>query len=363
MKRTSINLFKLIIPVFVIALYIFTLYRTAVDSLESEPARKVVLPPISFEGSLPVDLSIENMHTEEYAQFQPLDEPHFIPSSRATWLKPEALILGVEQNNAAVAFPVFQMAYHHIANVIIGGAPFLVTYCVVCSSAVGFDPVVDGIRYTFEPFGLYRGMLVMRDRQVGELWTNYDGRVIIGDSKQIKVLPVIQMTWAEWQMLHPETQVLDWYSEFARDYREVIAGNSELDQIAPDPALIKDKRLSDQEMVLGISVQSGLRAYVLSDFGKDLTILNDTLGDAHVLVVIDNGIGYAAAFRSEYDDQTLEFSFDKDQIQDRSGTHWNLAGKAIDGPLMGSQLAFVQSFITEWYGWSSIHPDSSIYGH
>lgn len=362
MKRTNANLFKLVIPAIVIALYAFTLYRTAVDSLESEPARKVVLPPVSFDGSIPTDLTIENMHMEEYAQFLPLDDPQLIPASRATWLKPEAMILGVEQNNAAAAFPVFQMAYHHIANIVIGGTPYLVTYCVVCSSAVGFDPVVDGVRYTFEAFGLYHGMLVMRDRQSGELWTNYDGRVMTGDSRQMKVLPLIQMTWSEWQTLHPDTQVLDWYSEFARDYRNIISGNSDWNQIEPDPSLVQDKRLTDQEMVLGISLQGNWRAYVLSDFGKSITVLNDQLGGVPVLIVIDNTIGYAAAFHADYENQVLEFSLDGDQIQDRSGTHWNLAGKAVDGPLLGGHLVFVQSFITEWYGWSSIHPETSIYG-
>ncbi len=57
-----------------------------------------------------------------------LDDPAVIPASQATWLAPEELILGVAVGDEARAYPISQMAYHHIANDQIGGEPYLVTY-------------------------------------------------------------------------------------------------------------------------------------------------------------------------------------------------------------------------------------------
>ncbi len=60
--------------------------------------------------------------------FIALDNPAYIAPSEATWLSPDDVVLGVVRGEEAVAFPVKQMAYHHIANTTIAGEPYLVTY-------------------------------------------------------------------------------------------------------------------------------------------------------------------------------------------------------------------------------------------
>jgi hypothetical protein len=60
--------------------------------------------------------------------FESADQPDFVEAVAATWLTPQDVVLGVVQGGEAVAFPVDQMSYHHIANTTIGGLPYLVTY-------------------------------------------------------------------------------------------------------------------------------------------------------------------------------------------------------------------------------------------
>lgn len=57
-----------------------------------------------------------------------LDNPAVVSAAQATWLSADELVLGVAWNGEARAYPISQMAYHHIANDVIGGKPFLVTY-------------------------------------------------------------------------------------------------------------------------------------------------------------------------------------------------------------------------------------------
>ena len=51
-----------------------------------------------------------------------------------------------------------------------------------------------------------------------------------------------------------------------------------------------------------------------------------------------------------------------DWLRDRgTDSLWDLSGKAVEGPLAGTSLTYVSSFIAEWYGWSAYHPETTIY--
>jgi hypothetical protein len=60
--------------------------------------------------------------------FVALDNPRFINASQASSLAPDDLVLGLEWEGQARAYPLSMMTYHHIANDAIGGKPFLATY-------------------------------------------------------------------------------------------------------------------------------------------------------------------------------------------------------------------------------------------
>lgn len=69
------------------------------------------------------------MNTGAGSGFIVLDNPVMVPAASATWLNPDDVVLGlVTANGTAQAFPIRQMAYHHIANTTIDGKPYLVTY-------------------------------------------------------------------------------------------------------------------------------------------------------------------------------------------------------------------------------------------
>jgi hypothetical protein len=71
----------------------------------------------------------DGLMMEAGSGFIPLDEPVMIPATEATWLDDGEIVMGLVANNGETrAFPVRQMAYHHIANLTVGGEPYLVTY-------------------------------------------------------------------------------------------------------------------------------------------------------------------------------------------------------------------------------------------
>ncbi len=60
--------------------------------------------------------------------FSPLAEAKFAPVNAADFVKDDDVVLGVEINGEAVAYPILQMAYHHVVQDVVGGKPITATY-------------------------------------------------------------------------------------------------------------------------------------------------------------------------------------------------------------------------------------------
>jgi len=60
--------------------------------------------------------------------FNPLREARFASAAETDFVKDDEMVLAVKINGDAVAFPVRQMAYHHVAQEVVGGTPITATY-------------------------------------------------------------------------------------------------------------------------------------------------------------------------------------------------------------------------------------------
>jgi Protein of unknown function (DUF3179) len=60
--------------------------------------------------------------------FSPLGDARFAAAAAADWVGEGDPVLAVEQGGEAVAYPVRQVAYHHIVQDVVGGVPVAVTY-------------------------------------------------------------------------------------------------------------------------------------------------------------------------------------------------------------------------------------------
>jgi Protein of unknown function (DUF3179) len=60
--------------------------------------------------------------------FNPLANSSYATVSEANFVKDDELVLAVKINNEAVAYPILQMAYHHVVADVVGGQPITATY-------------------------------------------------------------------------------------------------------------------------------------------------------------------------------------------------------------------------------------------
>ena len=60
--------------------------------------------------------------------FAPLGHARFAPVAEASWVEEGDPVLAVTQGGEAVAYPIRQLAYHHIVQDVVGGVPVAATY-------------------------------------------------------------------------------------------------------------------------------------------------------------------------------------------------------------------------------------------
>jgi hypothetical protein len=70
---------------------------------------------------------------------------------------------------------------------------------------------------------------------------------------------VVLTSWEQWRALHPSTRVVALDTGFVRDYRPGVAYHAYF--ASPElmfPALVKDRRLSQKDLIFGIRVPGGV---------------------------------------------------------------------------------------------------------
>jgi hypothetical protein len=60
--------------------------------------------------------------------FNPLADPAYARASETDFVAAADMVLAIENNGEAVAYPVRLMAYHHIVQDVVGGTPIVATY-------------------------------------------------------------------------------------------------------------------------------------------------------------------------------------------------------------------------------------------
>ena len=231
--------------------------------------------------------------------------------------------------------------------------------------------------------------LVMYDHQTDTLWSQFLSRGVKGRlaGTQLEIMPSLQTTWSQWLQLHPETLVLDKggvsggdrYEGYYRGGAAGIIGESN-----------KDNRLPRKELVVGLNLDGQAIAYPFRTI-VDQPVINDFFAGMALLVTFDPTSETGAVFNRRVDGQTLSFRhFTNDAyralfggndgtgaggpvpgdlqgemllIQDvETGSVWQaLTGRAIEGPLQGTVLAWEPSHYSFWFAWSDFHPDTELY--
>jgi thiol:disulfide interchange protein len=60
--------------------------------------------------------------------FNPLANSSYVMTNEAKFVKDDDFVMAVDINGESVAYPILQMAYHHVVQDVVGGKPITATY-------------------------------------------------------------------------------------------------------------------------------------------------------------------------------------------------------------------------------------------
>jgi hypothetical protein len=305
---------------------------------------------------------------ERHCFHAPLTEPNWLPATRDGHMRPDDTVMGVLVGDDAYAFPWWIMKNHHVANVLLKGAPIMVVLCEACAGASAFEGLVDGKRLTWRVEGKFNGTHILMDHETYSLWTPFDGMCLHGEhiGKSLKMLPLFQCTWSEWKRLYPGTVVPDGTGESRTGHGAIFPTPATVGSIpfARATLLRPDDRLPMHTLIFGVTVNGKSRAYPLKSLEQAAPVINDRLGDRNHVVFSKPGSWLAVAYDSMLDDRVLTFRA-RGGIQHaedlETGSRWDFGGKAVAGPLTGERLRHIPSGLEKWFAWASAHPGADIF--
>ncbi len=127
----------------------------------------------------------------------------------------------ITAGDEAKFYPYNILVWHEIVNDEIGGEKIAVTFCPLCGSAVVYKRIIDGQEYEFGVSGkLWQSNLLMYDRTTESLWSQIEGRAVVGDlaSTELEHYPLQLVSFADVKNAYPSAQILSTQTGYARDY-------------------------------------------------------------------------------------------------------------------------------------------------
>lgn len=287
---------------------------------------------------------------------------HVFREPQALVLKPAAenkvaedrLVVGIEVDGEARAYPLMFIGYHHQVHDTVGGKDVLVTYCTVCRSGRVFSPLVEGKLERFRLVGMDSFNALLEDATTGSWWRQATGGAVTGTRKGMKLVPFPsrQVTLREWLASHPASLVMQ------ADAAAVTA-----DRYPKDDAFEKGasrKKLTgtnpeswqDKSWVVGVEIGTRSKAFDWNRLKRE-RVINDAVGGTPiVLVLADDG---ASFFAFERPDAETRFALEEEKLVGPAGSY-SASGSGPTGSLKAVSAS--QEF---WHSWRSFHPDTERY--
>lgn len=311
----------------------------------------------------------------------PIDHPRFTSVGDANgWLKPKEPLIQFSIGDDHRAYPLQILIWHEITNDMVGGVPVTVTFCPLCDTAIVFDRRLDGRVLDFGTTGNLRNSdLVMWDRETESWWQQVGGEAIVGEltGKHLIVLPTSIVSWAGFREAFPNGKVLSRDTGFDRPYgQNPYVG---YDEAGRPPFLYSGKldgRLQPKERVVVVSLAGEVVAYPFTVLANR-RVVADTVGGRPIVVFFQPGtvsaldasdiasskdVGATGVFSPTVDGRELSFSWSGGSFVDaQTMSHWNLLGKAVSGPLAGTQLEPVVHTDSFWFAVAAFDPNTRIY--
>jgi len=154
-----------------------------------------------------------------------INSPIFSPLSEVQTnnpnLKDDQLGIVVSHGEETRFYPYNILVWHEIVNDVIADIPIAVTFCPLCGSAIVYERNLSGDTIQFGVSGLlYESNLLMYDTKTESLWSQIEGRSVVGDLADTELVrfPMQVMSFEEAKQKYPDMEVLSEQTGYTRQY-------------------------------------------------------------------------------------------------------------------------------------------------
>jgi hypothetical protein len=266
----------------------------------------------------------------------------------------DRLAVCIAHNGEAKAYPIEFLTFHHQVRDSVGGKQVMVTYCSVCRTGRVYEPVVSGNVEEFRLVGMDHFNAMFEDASTKSWWRQATGEAIAGSMKG-KILPEIesqQMTLTKWFELYPQGKVMQADTSFVLVYDSL----ARFEQGESKGSLTRTDRLSwkDKSWVVGVQLGNASKAYDWNAL-KQEGVINDSIGQTHLVVVISSDGKSFAAFERPRD---KIFTVKNDTLFTDNATY-DFSGQ--DVAVQTNKLSRIRAYQEFWHSWATFHPNTQQY--
>ena len=300
-----------------------------------------------------------------------LSDPALLLPDSALFMQANDRVIGVVVDGQPVAVPHNILWTHEIANLTFPSRQLAVTYCPLTGSSMAFDRAAIGGGEFGVSGLLFRNNLVMYDRTTSEsLWPQMAQQAECGPrlGTRLTMIPVLEMTWAGWQALYPDTKVIS-NTGFDFTYTAETYPYGDYENPGNDALLFPleiDGRHPPKARLLGLAdSRRGGIAFLFSDLdnGEPVRVIHERAEDGPIVVFWNRTYEAAMAYRTRVDGTPLTFRVRNGRIIDgETQSEWRVDGVAMSGPLAGARLEPVaEAYVAFWFAWASFHPETRVW--
>jgi hypothetical protein len=261
-----------------------------------------------------------------------------------------SLVIAVERNGDARAYPIELIGYHHQVLDTIGGEPIMVTYCTVCRTGRAWKPVVNGQQEKFRLVGMDHFNAMFEDSRTGSWWRQVTGECIEGPLKgqTLPEVPSAQLTLQEFATRYPKGLVFQSDSNFTKRYEDLKGfddGTIESSLEYRDSASWQMK-----SWVVGVVHNGQARAYDWDDLVRQRTTWDTLAGDSIAIEIL--GHDFRASLASSV---LMTADYPVIPTMRHSGPDFSDSARVV---VRRQPVPAYQEF---WHSWRTFHPNTTRY--
>jgi hypothetical protein len=288
----------------------------------------IVLMPVLF-------LFYQRFAGDPFRRMAILDNPNFIATDKATFLKPESQVVGLVFEGQPYAYPTASLAAAPVIAHADGDKRLLVMYSPYAGRAQAF--VVDN---TIKPreldiVSMPADALLLYNSRIGQFINGFTGTTLKGDRPDGFKTPIEtrRTSWREWRTLHPDTRVLA---------TSGAAGEKIQPRFPTRPVQL------DLPAETRVALLSTPHPVVLQtrQIARDDEPLNLSAGGAHLLLFRERGTGRLRVFHRVISGDLFP-RFKRKAVAGKpdvaftdadTGSLWSVDGRCLDGYAKGETL-------------------------